>query len=155
MVLAIFGFLLLNGCEEKQPAPNSTPSDVTLDSDGDGIVDSEDDLPLDPTETVDADGDGIGANIDCDDNDATMPGQDIDCDDDECWGRQICPAELVLNSGTASLFHYEGFDMVTNFWSTCGSWFSSEIITLEETCRLAAEVSGVIKFPITSGGNSS
>ena len=38
------------------------------DSDGDGIVDPDDDLPLDPNESIDTDGDGIGNNEDEDDD---------------------------------------------------------------------------------------
>mgnify|MGYP001480416876 CR=1 FL=1 len=37
---------------------------VPLDSDGDGVVDSADAFPNDPTETVDTDGDGVGDNTD-------------------------------------------------------------------------------------------
>ncbi|MFK7794194.1 MAG: Ig-like domain-containing protein [Gammaproteobacteria bacterium] len=36
----------------------------TLDTDGDGVIDSEDAFPNDPTETQDSDGDGIGDNAD-------------------------------------------------------------------------------------------
>ena len=39
------------------------------DSDGDGVVDPDDDLPLDPNESIDTDGDGIGNNEDSDDDD--------------------------------------------------------------------------------------
>jgi|GEM_PF-3264374 len=39
-----------------------------LDSDGDGVPDTEDDFPFDPDETVDTDGDGIGNNADTDDD---------------------------------------------------------------------------------------
>ncbi len=39
-----------------------------VDSDGDGIIDSEDAFPLDATETVDTDGDGTGNNADTDDD---------------------------------------------------------------------------------------
>ncbi|PKG85368.1 collagenase [Colwellia sp. 75C3] len=42
-----------------------------VDSDGDGVIDSEDDFPNDPTETVDSDGDGVGNNGDKFPNDAT------------------------------------------------------------------------------------
>lgn len=38
------------------------------DSDGDGVVDPDDDLPLDPNESIDTDGDGIGNNEDSDDD---------------------------------------------------------------------------------------
>jgi hypothetical protein len=39
-----------------------------IDFDKDGVVDSEDDLPTNPDETVDTDGDGIGNNLDSDDD---------------------------------------------------------------------------------------
>jgi hypothetical protein len=38
------------------------------DTDGDGVKDSKDDLPLDPTETLDSDHDGIGDNTETDDD---------------------------------------------------------------------------------------
>jgi len=38
------------------------------DDDNDGVPDTQDDLPLDPTESVDTDGDGIGNNADTDDD---------------------------------------------------------------------------------------
>ena len=42
------------------------------DADGDGVRDQQDDLPTDPTESVDMDGDGVGANTDYDDNDPNV-----------------------------------------------------------------------------------
>ncbi|MAY35178.1 MAG: hypothetical protein CMN84_03655, partial [Spongiibacteraceae bacterium] len=39
-----------------------------IDSDGDGVPDSEDDFPNNPNETTDSDGDGIGNNEDTDDD---------------------------------------------------------------------------------------
>jgi|GEM_PF-1652149 len=55
----------------KQPLGN------TADSDSDGVIDSEDAFPNDPSETVDTDGDGIGNNADCDD-DGDKVNDDID-----------------------------------------------------------------------------
>ncbi|WP_168204113.1 Calx-beta domain-containing protein [Aliikangiella coralliicola] len=50
---------------------------VYRDSDDDGVWDSEDAFPNDPTETVDTDGDGIGNNADTDDdNDGVLDGDD-------------------------------------------------------------------------------
>jgi len=43
------------------------------DSDGDGVPDSQDAFPDDPTETTDTDGDGYGNNSDNDDDDDGMP----------------------------------------------------------------------------------
>ena len=52
--------------------------DLPVDTDGDGVVDSEDVFPNDPTESKDCDGDGIGNNADdddavCDPNDYLGP----------------------------------------------------------------------------------
>ena len=50
------------------------PDSVTItemDSDGDGVTDSQDEFPNDPTETTDSDGDGVGDNADAFDNDPT------------------------------------------------------------------------------------
>lgn len=52
---------------------------VVMDSDGDGVIDSEDAFPNDPSETVDTDGDGIGDNSDVFPNDPT---ETIDTDGD-------------------------------------------------------------------------
>ncbi|NIP13653.1 MAG: hypothetical protein GWM88_02480, partial [Pseudomonadales bacterium] len=47
------------------------------DDDNDGVLDEFDDLPFDPTESVDTDGDGIGNNADTDDdNDGVPDGSD-------------------------------------------------------------------------------
>lgn len=46
------------------------------DSDGDGVIDSEDSFPLDPNESTDADGDGIGDVMDTDDDGDGVP--DVD-----------------------------------------------------------------------------
>ncbi|WP_370292538.1 OmpA family protein [Thalassolituus sp.] len=51
---------------------------ITLDSDGDGVVDAIDAFPNDPEETLDSDGDGIGNNADPDDdNDGVNDGEDL------------------------------------------------------------------------------
>ena len=44
------------------------PNDSEIDSDGDGVVDSQDELRLDAAESVDTDNDGIGNNTDTDDD---------------------------------------------------------------------------------------
>jgi hypothetical protein len=55
--------------------PDDTDADgicdpLDQDSDGDGVIDSEDDFPYDLNETSDSDGDGVGDNTDFDnDND--------------------------------------------------------------------------------------
>jgi|GEM_PF-1235740 len=53
------------------------PNDSEIDSDGDGVVDSEDELRLDAAESVDTDNDGIGNNTDTDDdNDGVLDALD-------------------------------------------------------------------------------
>ncbi len=46
------------------PKPNPKPTPAPLDSDGDGVIDSEDAFPNDPTEWSDTDGDNVGDNRD-------------------------------------------------------------------------------------------
>ncbi|EDP99964.1 collagenase [Shewanella benthica] len=53
----------------------STP----VDTDGDGVIDSQDAFPNDATESVDTDGDGVGDNLDAFPNDAT---ETLDSDGD-------------------------------------------------------------------------
>jgi type IX secretion system substrate protein len=48
---------------------------IILDSDNDGVIDSEDAFPDDPTEWADADGDGVGDNADPDDDGNGLPDQ--------------------------------------------------------------------------------
>ncbi len=48
-------------------------ANASNDSDGDGVVDSNDAFPTDPNESVDTDGDGIGNNADADDDGDGMP----------------------------------------------------------------------------------
>ena len=65
---------------------------IDEDSDNDGVADLDDELPLDPTETVDTDNDGVGNNADDDDdNDGVEdavdafpldPGESVDTDGD-------------------------------------------------------------------------
>ena len=49
-------------------ADSAIPVQNALDSDGDGVINSEDSFPLDPTEQYDTDGDGIGDVADLDDD---------------------------------------------------------------------------------------
>ena len=58
-----------------------------LDDDGDGVNDTLDAFPLDPTEDTDTDGDGIGNNADLDDDSDGTPSTEaiassLDSDDD-------------------------------------------------------------------------
>jgi hypothetical protein len=50
-----------------------------LDSDGDGVTDSDDAFPNDSTETTDSDGDGVGDNTDAFPND---PSQTVESEDE-------------------------------------------------------------------------
>ena len=50
-------------------------SDPLMDTDRDGVVDTQDAFPNDPTETIDTDGDGIGNNADPDDDNDGIPDQ--------------------------------------------------------------------------------
>lgn len=49
------------------------PNDKDDDDDGDGVIDSEDDFPLNPKEQYDTDGDGEGNNADLDDDNDDVP----------------------------------------------------------------------------------
>ena len=64
--------LLACGEEDKSNEPTTEPSSEEVDTDGDGVVDSEDAFPDDPNESIDSDGDGVGANADCDDEEAHL-----------------------------------------------------------------------------------
>jgi len=61
-------FLLstLNACSET--SESTTVDLATIDSDGDGVIDSQDAFPDDSSETLDTDQDGIGNNADEDDD---------------------------------------------------------------------------------------
>ena len=82
----IVGLVSVTACgeEDKSNEPATEPSIevVETDSDGDGVIDSEDAFPDDPNESVDADEDGVGANADCDDEDDSLLSteNDQDCD---------------------------------------------------------------------------
>ncbi len=56
-------------------------SSKKIDSDNDGVVDADDDLPTNPSETVDTDGDGFGNNADSDDdNDGLSDASEVGID---------------------------------------------------------------------------
>lgn len=65
---------------------------ITRDTDGDGVLDTEDAFPNDPTESVDTDSDGTGNNADTDDDNDTYT------DDDE-----IASGSDPLDSGDTPL----------------------------------------------------
>jgi len=63
-----------------------------VDSDGDGVYDSEDDFPNDPNESEDTDGDGIGNNTDTDDDgDGALDTEEVAAGTDP-----LDPDDLVL-----------------------------------------------------------
>lgn len=69
---------------------------VDDDSDGDGVLDLDDDVPLDASETVDTDDDGIGDNADADDDNDGILDADDPCPidpNDNC----IRPKDLFQN----------------------------------------------------------
>ena len=49
---------------------------VDADTDGDGVLNLDDDVPLDASETVDTDDDGVGDNADQDDDNDGLPDDD-------------------------------------------------------------------------------
>jgi len=86
---AVDGTRLLSG---NLMASGGIGASSDLDSDGDGTPDTEDQVPNDPTETLDNDSDGIGDNADPDDDNDGTPdtedafpfdaGEDMDTDED-------------------------------------------------------------------------
>ena len=66
-------FLQLTVRPKLVPKKGFAFSPPVVDSDGDGVPDSEDAFPNDPNESVDTDGNGIGNNADTDDDGDTMP----------------------------------------------------------------------------------
>ncbi|WP_144392910.1 Ig-like domain-containing protein [Pleionea sediminis] len=64
-LIALTSALVLSGCKD---GGSGSKDPSKIDSDGDGVVDSQDAFPNDPTETTDTDGDGIGNNADTDDD---------------------------------------------------------------------------------------
>lgn len=68
-----YGVVVSIGSEVAAPDSEALPYDPVqgqTDSDNDGVIDSEDAFPNDPTETRDSDGDGVGDNADAFPNDA-------------------------------------------------------------------------------------
>jgi len=88
VIILLISLFLLSACGGGGSGSIPTCLDTDLDGicntlddddDGDGVNDSSDAFPLDPTETVDTDGDGTGNNADTDDdgdgvNDSSDPG---------------------------------------------------------------------------------
>jgi len=110
---------LLSGCQEEsaylkqdplselnrpvpppEPIPGAGSEPTLMDSDGDGINDSQDAFPNDPTETVDTDSDGTGNNQDAFPNDPT---ETADTDGDGTGNNQDVfpndPTETVDTDG--------------------------------------------------------
>ena len=90
--------------EVSYTAPVAPPVDT--DSDGDGVNDSVDDFPADPTEWLDTDNDGVGNNADQDDDGDGMP---------DTWETQYGLNPLVDDAG----LDLDG-DGLTNFEEYAG-----------------------------------
>ena len=74
---------------------DGVPDIIDTDDDNDGILDTADDLPLNPTEDTDTDGDGVGNNTDTFPSD---PNESVDTDGDRVGDNaDNCP--LVPNNG--------------------------------------------------------
>jgi len=88
---------------------NDTKENQTkeLDSDGDGVVDSEDDFPQDANESVDSDGDGFGDNSDVFPDDvnewADFDGDGIGDNSDPDDDNDLYPDELEESEGSDPL----------------------------------------------------
>lgn len=120
-----------------EPLSNITPPPV--DTDGDGVIDSEDDFPNDPNETTDTDGDGVGDNSDVfptdptewADSDGDGIGDNADTGTtppvEDCGAATITSGNLIADrvecvSGTArnSYYTYVDADNTPLYISTSG-----------------------------------
>lgn len=99
------------------------------DDDNDGVLDTEDLFPFDPTESVDTDGDGIGNNSDSDDDNDNVADIDDNCpldanefqEDFESDGiGDVCDPDDD-NDGVADLFDQyptgQFDDALTDYWA--------------------------------------
>ena len=104
--------LLACGEEDKSSEPATEPSNevVDTDSDGDGVIDSEDAFPDDPNESVDVDEDGVGANADCDDEDSTIGSNPNDADCDGFTTDEDCDDNDPTINPNAEEIWYDGTD---------------------------------------------
>lgn len=91
-------------------ALDSLPYSGEHDSDGDGINNSEDDLPLDPTSSVDTDGDGIGNETDDDDDGDGMP----DSYEEEFGLDPLDPADATLDTDGDGVSNLEEYNQNTD-----------------------------------------
>ena len=107
---------------------------VDEDSDADGVLDLEDDLPLDASETVDTDDDGVGNNADTDD--------DNDGIDD---AEDTCPLNPAENCGS-------GADVSVGNTSCTGRRTSAAAVHLTMTGTVRAKVS-VTDLRVTGYGD--
>ena len=119
--LWIGGLLALTACseEEKSNEPATEPSNEVVDTDGDGVIDSEDAFPSDPNESVDSDEDGVGANADCDDEDDSIGSiaNDADCDGvltiDDCDDNDTSSTVLATDADCDGVITNEDCDDTT------------------------------------------
>lgn len=88
--------------------------DTTLDSDGDGVPDSADAFPDDPTETTDSDGDGVGDVADTFPDDPTQGG-DGDTGDTGGGGGEV-PGPCGAGTAPAMLMMLLTFGVVRTRW---------------------------------------
>ena len=75
---------------------------IDEDSDGDGVLDLNDDVPLNASETVDTDDDGVGDNEDTDDDNDGVLDVDDPCPldrDDNCEGATFAPPDMAAFDG--------------------------------------------------------
>ena len=69
LILSVMGLVSCGGGGGSASTEGYTPA--VTDTDGDGVIDSQDAFPNDATETTDTDDDGVGDNADAFPNDAS------------------------------------------------------------------------------------
>ncbi|MEE8058681.1 MAG: hypothetical protein V3T17_12740 [Pseudomonadales bacterium] len=111
------------------------------DTDGDGVIDSEDAFPNDPTETLDSDGDGVGDNADAFPNDST---ETTDSDGNGTGDNAAPPAvdELVIVGLTPTRVE-ESFHVDSDIY----------IFSAPQTVTVRWSTSNVSHVKIRVGGN--
>jgi len=80
-----------------------------VDSDGDGVPDSEDAFPGDPIEWLDTDKDGIGNNVDLDDDNDSMPDE---------WEKQYDGLNPIVNDAEDDLDQDNYKNYIEYMWGT-------------------------------------
>ncbi|MEW6993555.1 collagenase [Colwelliaceae bacterium MEBiC 14330] len=104
-------YIITNELTDGTPTP--------LDSDGDGVIDSQDAFPFDPTETLDSDGDGVGDNADAFPFDST---ETKDTDGDGIGDNaDSTPNGEVDSDGDGYLDHVDAFPNDATEWADSDS----------------------------------